>query len=523
MKQQSIFAVAAAFTLGALASRAGAADAASEPTPAASTSASTRSIEERDAPPKHEPNAPTSVAGSASTAASAPPAPSASPPSSGAPESHEHGFSFGSYGRVNVASDLRGGSGRQANIVYYGTRIDLPTYAELQLERYDHFKVQGDDLRTNVVATLGIAGPLFHETGDFSANIAVRNLYVEAKGLWFSGFSAWVGSRMYRGDDIYLLNWWPLDNLNTVGGGVRLAFDTTSKEATSLALHVGLGRANDPFSFQERPSPAPSGFGASTVITLDRPRMIVSAKLAHVELLGGGPGGFKGVLYAEQHSISSGTYVDADNVSQSLPTDSGTVIGAQLGAFTGVRDVFVNLFVRYATGIAAYGDKTVPTALAPDNSTRGAHEALAAIGANYETGPFAVLLGGYVRGFQDASGATYSVNTYNEGTIVVRPTVWPSRYAGVSVEGSYQFLSTAAFDAEGRAVGGRVFRLGVLPFITPFGRGSFTRPHLQLIYVATFRDAAAQRLYAPDDAFYSRSVEHFLGIGAEWWFNSSYR
>jgi hypothetical protein len=26
---------------------------------------------------------------------------------------------------------------------------------------------------------------------------------------------------MYRGDDVYLLNWWPLDNLNMVGGGAR--------------------------------------------------------------------------------------------------------------------------------------------------------------------------------------------------------------------------------------------------------------------------------------------------------------
>ena len=25
----------------------------------------------------------------------------------------------------------------------------------------------------------------------------------------------WAGSRMYRGDDIYLLDFWPLDNLNT--------------------------------------------------------------------------------------------------------------------------------------------------------------------------------------------------------------------------------------------------------------------------------------------------------------------
>jgi maltoporin len=34
------------------------------------------------------------------------------------------GFSFGSYGRVVVSSDLRGHSGREANLVAWGTRID---------------------------------------------------------------------------------------------------------------------------------------------------------------------------------------------------------------------------------------------------------------------------------------------------------------------------------------------------------------------------------------------------------------
>src|SRR5881394_1219903 len=88
---------------------------------------------------------------------------------------------------------------------------------------------------------------------------------------------------MYRGDDVYLLDWWPLDNLNTVGGGVKLAFDTTSEGATSIALHAGLGRPLDPFSFQVRPSSSPTGFGATDVVTLDRPRLIASAKATHIE------------------------------------------------------------------------------------------------------------------------------------------------------------------------------------------------------------------------------------------------
>ena len=440
------------------------------------------------------------------------------------------GFAFGSYGRVVAASDLRGGTGRKANIVGFGTRIDESTYAELQLERRDSFGASyGEGVYTRVVSTLAIAGPLFHETGTFDAKLAIRNLYLEATGVFFKGFTAWAGSRMYRGDDVYLLDWWPLDNLNTVGGGVRMAVDTTSPDATSLALHAGLGRPDDPFSYQTRPSPSPSGFGATDVVTLDRPRLIVSAKLTHVQLLKEGYGavpGFKVAIYGEAHSISRGTRTVTDappGTTESLPADSGSVVGFQLGYFTGKRDTFVNLFFRWASGIAAFGDKTTPNALSLDRTAEGAKEFRAVLSANVEVGPVGVLLGGYVRSFRDASGDPYSRNTFNEGTLVVRPHVWFGEHVGLALEGSYQSLSLAGVDASGNTTRAKMWRWGVMPFITPAGRGSFTRPHLRLIYAYSARNDDARGLYPVDDRFARRSSEHYLGIGAEWWFNSSYR
>jgi maltoporin len=336
---------------------------------------------------------------------------------------------------------------------------------------------------------------------------------------------------MYRGDDIYLLDWWPLDNLNTVGGGVRLALDHSRGETsgfagpkeTSFAIHAGMNRPLDPFYFQARPSSSPTGFGSINVLTLDRPRLIVSEKATHIERLNADGMGAKLVLYSEQHSIARGTFTSDAGDKQQLPSDSGLVYGAQVGFFTGHRDTFVNLFVRYATGIAAYGDNTVPSALSPDKSTNGAHELLAAISANYETGPFGLLAGGYVRGFKDASGNPYSRNTYNEGTLTLRPQVWFAKFLGLAVEGSYQYLSSAGVDDNGNPIRAKLWKLGVMPFLTPAGPGSFTRPHLRIIYAYTHRDDGARGLYAPDDKFARRNDEHFLGLGVEWWFNSSYR
>ena len=67
----------------------------------------------------------------------------------------------------------------------------------------------------------------------------------------------------------------------------------------------------------------------------------------------------------------------------------------------------------------------------------------------------------------------------------------------------------------------RIARVGVMPFITPAGRGSYKRPNFYFIYTASFRDAGARALYPTDDVFSTRSVEHFAGFGAEWWFGST--
>src|SRR5687767_8894691 len=69
-------------------------------------------------------------------------------------EDRQAGFSFGSYGRAGVASDLRDHSGSSTNIVSHGTRYDAGTYAELELRRDDY----PHDLELQTVATIAFAG-----------------------------------------------------------------------------------------------------------------------------------------------------------------------------------------------------------------------------------------------------------------------------------------------------------------------------------------------------------------------------
>jgi maltoporin len=439
-------------------------------------------------------------------------------------------FEFGSYGRVVTASDLRGGTGREANFIAHGDRIDEGSYAELELRREDRFS---EHVTTKVVWTLGFFPPFFHFSGDAMQAIAIRNLYAQGT---YDDLTLWVGSRMVRGDDIYLLDWWPLDNQNTVGGGAGYKFRWGVDE-TTIAAHVGMQRLDSTYQFEQVPAPTPGVLAAQegptsqNVTVLDRPRTIESLKITHL-FKHPNPeqkDGFKLILYGEAHELSAGVYQDVTEsppVMTPLPADSGWLLGAEVAYWTGHRDTFVQLFVRHAEGIAAYDPLAVPLTFANDRTTRGSTENLLAIGGNYEYGPFGILLGTYLRSFRDGDPSPTTSQKYDEGIFAVRPQLYLGQHWGVALEGAFEARRYAVLDPNtDQPLVASAWRAGIIPYFSPSGRGSYKRPQLRVIYALTARNAAARELYPSQgpaaDVFSQRSTEHFLGLGAEWWFNSS--
>ena len=420
-----------------------------------------------------------------------------------------------------AASDLRGRPGRDADIVAHGSRLDEGNYVELELRRDDYWNVTRTG--TRLVATLAVASPVFHYTGNFDVQMAVRNLYLEARGLGGSDLSVWAGSRMYRGDDIYLLDYWPLDDLNTVGGGARYDFTPN----TYVAAQFGVSQPTTDFFIQSVTRPQPfNDPGAANVLVLNRQELEGSLKASHMVRVGD-TGGVKGVLYTELHQLPAGEHQLQSGLFQPLPGDLGWVIGGQIGLFSGRRDAHLNLFVRYAGGLAAYGDFTTPDQLAPDKTTSGARELVFALGGNYEAGPLGLMVGAYLRSFRNASPAL-DFHDLDEGIVALRPHVFFGELGGLAIEGSYQMQQRGVINlptSDGRPGAGpltpSLWRFGVLPFLSPAGRGDYSRPQFRLIYVVTARSAAARALYPQDDVFSLRSLEHFLGFGVEWWFNST--
>lgn len=443
------------------------------------------------------------------------------PRPAGPERSFTSGFAFGSYGRVAVASNLRGGLGRDSDIVAFGPRIDEDVYFELELRRQD--RLPGGS-KSIIVATVAFGGPFFHLDGDFDESIAVRNLFAMVTDVFTDGLSIWAGSRMWRGDDIYLLNFWPLDNLNTVGGGLDYSFlPGDNGDRLELRLVGGLARPNDPFHRQVSGAVPTAGFLPEDVVLLDRPRFTVAAKATFWPAGRRARSGLKAIVYGEGHFLPDGERELDGGGSEILPRDEGYVVGAQLGGYMADSNAFANVFIKYASGLGAYDPFAVPFSTGSVQRTAGrARELLVGLSANYEVGVFGVQLGGYYRYFRDADANVFDRHSLAEGAVIARPHIWLHDMAGLSFDLSYQAMQTSALDeTTGQVRRGGITKIGFIPFISPFGRGTYTRPHIRLIYSATIRDADARRLYPMEDPRSRQTVEHFLGVGAEWWFDSS--
>jgi maltoporin len=425
-------------------------------------------------------------------------------------------FSFGSYGRIMAASDLRGGSGVQTNVVSHGPRLEQDSYAELEF-RTVLGRPSGP--RARVVATLAMNADLFHYTGEFTSRFGIRNLYAESEDVFLPGLQLWAGSRMYRGDDIYLLDYWPLDNLNTLGGGVIYV-----GERFEVGVQVGVNRLDDPFQYELVEVPAPT-FGSREYAFLDRQRTVASLRgIYYFRPLAPGVR-LKLKLYAEGHYLPAGIYRNQqDHTEEQLPRDGGWVVGAQLGLWNFGPNSFANFFLRVGGGLGAFDPFAVPYGLDQNKQALAARDVVFAVSANYERRWLGAQVGGYLRYFHDAQDMSYNRNNFWEYVLDVRPYIFVGKYFRQAFDLSFQRRVPQGLDPEsGEQETPQVIKLAVMPTVAPLGGGNYGRPELRVIYSLSIRNHGARMLYAKEDPRRGQELEHFLGIGAEWWFNSSYR
>ncbi|MBA3461426.1 MAG: carbohydrate porin [Deltaproteobacteria bacterium] len=482
-----------------------------EPAPPAEGEGAGSAQAPEPAPPPAAPPAPPTV-----TPVRVDPPPPAMPPEPETAPAANTGFRFGSYGRVIAGSDLRGGKPQAENVVAHGPRIVEPSYLELDFS-FGFTTKRGLVLRP--VITLAFNGTLFHDTGEFDAQPALRNMFLDAQVT--KQLTAWVGSRMYRGDDIYLFDYWPLDDLNTVGGGLFF-----KQSALEIAAHAGFNRLLTPFQYQEIEVPNPAQ-GATTVVQLNRQRMIASATGAYIDDGGRGGLSLKAKLHGEVHALPSGTRQrEGGSDFEALPSDSGFLIGAEVGAFGMSTEKLhrrhLNGFVRYAKGLAAFDELAPPTSFGTDLKTNRASELTFGLSGNWDHAFANVMLGALSRRFVDADPDSVDHDDGWEYAVNVRPLAHLGREVFAGVDLSYQARFPRGLNqTTQRAEDPAVLQIAPMLVYSPMGPSAYDRPQLRLVYRAANRNEAALHEYVPGDPRGRHAWTHFLGFQAEWWFNSS--
>jgi len=192
-------------------------------------------------------------------------------------------FVFGSYGRIGLSSNLEGGKGEAIKIVANSTRLEKSPYQEIYFT-YDFtsFESSKDNMKVSLNFAMAFNESMFHYNGKFVLQATIRNFYLNIHNLFLKNLTFWIGSRMYRGDDIYLLDFWPLDNLNTLGAGIKYNFSSYY-----ILLHTGVnsvdqGNVNDPYQLLYYTIPLRDKIGTRKIVILNRQRQITSLKFKFI-------------------------------------------------------------------------------------------------------------------------------------------------------------------------------------------------------------------------------------------------
>ena len=417
-------------------------------------------------------------------------------------------LTFGSYGRVGISSDGDGGRGDTVQINQYGPRLLEGNYLELDFGSKPMPSAYGV---AQVLTTLAFDDALFHYDGRWRSNLALRRFQLSVEKLWGSPVFIVLGSQWNRGDDIYLMNFWPLDDVNS--NGLTVGYRA---EQTTAKIHLGVSRLENNRQ-QQSVEVSGLGFEASQALVLDRQRFISTLSVEHR---------FAGTnqklkLYGEYHYLPSGEFQSETDPSfrEPLSDDLGVLLGAQYGIWGFGDDSHINLFVRYAKGLAVFDELASASSINRDRRAVDAQEGRIAISANLQSENLSVMLGGYARYFEDGDINTEDFDDRQEVSLAIRPML---RLGGFTpaIETSIQLSRPNGLNPQsGKQDVAQVIQIAAIPAITlSDDAGAYSRPQLRAIIAYSMLNQAALDYYPTADPRHAMKDVWFVGAMAEWWF-----
>ena len=350
--------------------------------------------------------------------------------------------------------------------------------------------------------------------------IALPEMYVEAVNVLTKDLNIWVGSRLYRGPDIHMADYWMFNDHSSQGFGIeykntraQVAFiattDTTSNVPPYFFLNIKSGTQS--LEIRER-----------QVFILEQDFRLGKERL--ISLLG------------EYHHIGNPTaFSDTSNLVLSAPGDNGFVLGVRFQNFLEGPNLkegsFNQLGIRYGSGIANGGDggssRTWETFGAVNRDDFKFNNAYSWHITDHLLLNFSekFSLNGYAvynrsqgaapgRGLEETYFGREVFNFKQDFTVGFKAVNYISDLFHWQTEVHYSQRQ------DGEQPWYQMGKISLVPTLALLKeRSVWSRPHLRFIYsLGIYNDFARDNLYSPFlELIGPKRTGHFFGIRAEWW------
>ncbi|WP_394835348.1 carbohydrate porin [Pendulispora rubella] len=351
--------------------------------------------------------------------------------------------------------------------------------------------------------------------------ILPQQFYVQAKNIFTPGLEIWLGSRLYRKNDIHIADYFYFNRLNGQGAGAIYTHPKFGEIDVAILEQTG---SNNFFRINAGAPGGdpvyPYGYRARTIF-VGQYKYPLPMRTSFVQALG------------EYHVVPRQQKQDEGTAANVNPPDWGAAFGLKLHLDFG-GDSFNDTSIRYGmrlangaqSGGATYNTFGVTT---EEGTYKGAYgvefvehfvwdiDKIAGINgyflAHYSTG--ARYDGIDPNAPAQPGGAAHNVNERLNYAFGIRPIIYLRDDFHLVTEATYQ-----ARKDENLAMGSAV-KLSVVPTIVPAGgRSVWSRPHLRAIYtLGIYNKAAQDQLMSPFlQTVGETRLAHYVGLRAEWWF-----
>lgn len=438
-------------------------------------------------------------------------------------------FSLGTYGRVGAGFSpaIKGNIGRSLNLNGMGSvggRMEEADYFELVAAfHYKAADQKSDTTLINVQARMAMYSGKGQLIGNVNSSnyggvaFALPELYAEASHIMGSKWSAWIGAKFFRGNDVHIADYYYFDDHSSQGFGV------TYNKTTLAVLFPGNVDTN---------SSVPPNFYVSiidgTPRTGLRGRSMIVAE--HVIPFNDNQQTIK--LLAEFHHLADASAEDTATAFN-YPSAGGWAAGVELTSTvnTAIKGSFNQAAIRYGHGIANGGDggntRTWLTYGAPDLATNkfsGAYSftmvdhLLINISPKYSVNGYGIFTNSHGAAESESKAPDYFgreiYNRKTEWAFGVRNFWYITKWFHLITELHY------ANRKDGNQDAAAMTKFSLVPTIVPTAKADpWARPHFRFIYsVAKYNQFAADNEYSPFlKETGPRKWGQYIGIRAEWW------